>query len=58
MHSVTSEHWKYAPQKHVLSLVPNLFCKTFLPLSAPNAEADAIGRRWESFESQSAILSE
>lgn len=26
MHSVTSEHWKYAPQKPVLSLVPSLLC--------------------------------
>lgn len=33
VHSVTSEHWKYAPQKPVLSLVPNLLCKTFFPAS-------------------------
>ena len=58
MHSVTSETLKYAPQKPVLPLVPSLLCKTFFPLSALNSEADAIGRRWESFESQSAILSE
>lgn len=39
---------------------PLLFvlCKIFFPLSALNSEADAIGRRWETFESQSAILSE
>lgn len=59
VHSVTSEHWKYSPEKHVLSPVHNLLCKTFFPppLCVPNLEADVIGRRWESFESQTAMLS-
>lgn len=53
MHPVILQYWKYAPLKPVSALVP---LKTLL--LTPNSEKDAIGRRWETFEPHSDMLSE